>query len=272
MRIREDSPFYGITEEQKEMFLDEAEQLSHMRIAELWEMRSGKTTSEGQVKRFLQRLRYERAIRDTDDSPEDLGAFAGRAKDGKARDGLIEAARQKLFEQALANGNSEMLLELYRAANDERAREREVAVAQKKAAVAEENARIALLRLDARGLGGERRVLKADVTSSAALVEVGPAEPLLLPKVREALTDTTKPAEERIAAALQCLGRESGTEHVKLLGNGGVAAVAGGSAMVEKAIEGEPKVAQPPTIDWEAPWKKLIAEGGIGGMIERGEL
>src|SRR4051812_35430758 len=99
MRIREDSPFYGITEEQKEQFMDEAEELTHERIAELWEMRSGKATTAGQVKRFLQRLRYERVIRETDDSQDDLAAFAQRARDGKARDGLIEAARQKLFEE-----------------------------------------------------------------------------------------------------------------------------------------------------------------------------
>src|SRR6185295_19057516 len=121
MRIREDSPFYGITEEQKELFLDEADQLSYLRIAELWEMRSGKPTTEGQVKRFLQRLRYERAVRETDDSPEDLAEFAKRARDGKARDGLIEAARQKLFEEALAGGDRALLLELYKAANEERA-------------------------------------------------------------------------------------------------------------------------------------------------------
>jgi hypothetical protein len=202
MRIREDSPFYGITEEQKEMFMDEAAQLSYVRIAEMWEMRSGKVTNDAQVKRFLKRLRYERALRETDDSQEDLAAFAQRATDGKARDGLIEAARQKLFEEALAKGDQALLLELYKSANEERAREREVAVEQRKAAVAEEKAKIGWMRV-----AGGRKVLQAAVASSEAVIEAGAdTQPKLLPMVREVLMDSTKKAEERIAAVLEFFG------------------------------------------------------------------
>src|ERR1051325_4069119 len=210
MRIREESPFYGITEEQKELFLDEANQLGYMRIAELWEMRSGKKTTEGQVKRFLRRLR------ETDDSQEDLAAFAQRATDGKARDGMIEAARQKLFEEALAKGDQALLLELYKAANEERAREREVVVEQRKAAVAEENAKIGWMRV-----AGGRKVLQAAVASSEAVIEAGAAEePKLLPLGREGLADPTKKPEERIAAVLEFLAKRESGDEMKLLGQG----------------------------------------------------
>src|SRR5262245_20454585 len=124
MRIREDSPFYGITEEQIEFLLNMADQGEcHDDIAEEWVAMSGQPEKEVttmQVKRFLRRVRYEKAIRETDDSMENLTAFAEQATDGKARDGLIEASRRALFEQSLADGNKELLLELYKAANEER--------------------------------------------------------------------------------------------------------------------------------------------------------
>jgi hypothetical protein len=179
MRIREDSPFHGITELQKEQMLDDAEkEVSHDDIAEDWEQLTGIETTGGQVKRFLRRLRYERAIRETDESAEDWEGFAARAADGKARDGLIEASRQQLFEEALAEGKPELLLELYKTANEERARERELAVAQRKAAVAEENAKIGWRRLEWQ--------------KAASAVK-------LLPKLREVLTEGSGSAEERLA-------------------------------------------------------------------------
>jgi hypothetical protein len=168
MRIRKDSPFYGITEEEKEEMLQEADRgLAHDRIAEDWVHRKGIEVYTDQVTRFLARLRHERAVRETYASVDDLAEFAEEASSGKARDGLIEAARQKLFEEALANGDKELLLKLYRAANEERARERELAVEQRKAAVAE--ARLQLQERMAQhvieGRGERKRLVKGKVES-----------------------------------------------------------------------------------------------------------
>src|SRR5262245_20059242 len=117
MRIRSDSPFFGITEQQKEGLLGELDKGFHLdKIAEWWEGQSGIQTTPNQVQRFVTRLRYEQVLRSTDDSVEELGVFAERGVDGKARDGLIEAARQRLLEEALSNGDNALLLELYRAA------------------------------------------------------------------------------------------------------------------------------------------------------------
>lgn len=255
MRIREDSPFYGISEEQKEQFMAEAEQLTHMRIAELWEMRSGKPTTEGQVKRFLQRLRYERAVRETDDSSEDWATFAKRAKDGKARDGLIEAARQKLFEEALANGDNTLLLELYKSANEERAREREVLVSQRKARAAEERLRIGWMNV-----AGGREFLNAAMVSAQPVIDSGGAEDAkLLPRLREALTDSSKKVEDRLAAALEVVQTAGASGHGALLGDGSAETEGADNenrgSDVKKALE-----APKPTIDWDAPLRAVMED------------
>ena len=216
MRIRKDSPFHGITEDHKEHMLDLLQKGERYDdVAEMWENKTGKETTGEQVRRFVERVRYERAVRETDDSMEELAAFAERATDGKARDGLIEAARQKLFEDALASGNRELLLELYRSANEERGREREVEVARRRAAVAEENARIGWVRVLGE-VNGKRKFLTAEVTA-AETVSAGGGEQSLLPALREMLMDATKQPEERLAAALKYISSGDG----KLLAKGG---------------------------------------------------
>jgi hypothetical protein len=178
MRIREDSPFHGITEAEKaDMLVDADCETSHDDIAEWWENKSGRETTGAQVKRFLRRLRYEQAIRDAEGSP-DLNGFAQFAADGKARDGMIEASKHTLFEEAIAEGNKELLLELYKAVNEERARERELAISERKAMVAEENAKLGWRRLE---------------------LEQAKSALRLLPKVQEALTEGEASAEARLA-------------------------------------------------------------------------
>ena len=133
------------------------------------------------VTRFLARLRHERAVRETYESVDDVVEFAEEASSGKVRDGLIEAARQKLFEEALANGDKELLLELYRAANEERARERELAVEHRKAAVAE--ARLQLQQRMAQhvleGRGEAKKLVKGTVVSEEVPVVEGERAKLL---------------------------------------------------------------------------------------------
>jgi hypothetical protein len=188
---------------------------------------------------------------------------------------MIEAARQKLFEEALAKGDQALLLELYKAANEERAREREVVVEQRKAAVAEENAKIGWMRV-----AGGRKVLQAAVASSEAVIEAGAAEePKLLPLVREVLADPTKKPEERIAAVLEFLAKRESGDEMKLLGQGSGpnegatlevrAGLAGGHGEGEKGIM---KAPAPPTIDWDAPLRELIASKPFAHLYTEEEL
>ena len=259
MRIREDSPFFGISEEQKDMLVDEARELTLDRMAELWQERTGRTTTRGQIKWFLQRIRHERALRDAEDATDDLKALAERAKDGVVRDGLIEAARQKLFEEALMKGDSKLLLELYKAANDERAREREVAVDQRKAAVAEQNAMIGWSKLPG-GISMMKR-LEARVVSSHALPEGADVEQRLLPALKEALLDTTKKPEERLEAALSWLQREeAGLGERRLLGDGSAVTVSvAEDEAAKKRAEKEKWDKAASEIDWMGPAQRGFA-------------
>jgi hypothetical protein len=170
MKIRKDSPFFGMTEEDMDLLLEEAENNTADRVADWWVVQSGKEVATEQMRRFLVRLRRHRMLfagtEEEEGSGEELEKFAGRAADGKMRDGLIEAARQRLFEEALEKGDSAALLELYKAANEERAREREVEVERRKAAVAEENARIGWVKALAVAGPAQRRALAGKVVSS----------------------------------------------------------------------------------------------------------
>jgi hypothetical protein len=145
MKIRKDSPFFGITEDDIDFLIDDARCMSVEDVADKWTHNNpGKDVTTEQMRRFLVRVRRHRLLfsPEVEDAAEALSEYAGHAAEGKARDGVIEAARQRLFEEALEKGDSAALLELYKSANEERAREREVEVERRKAAVAEENAKI----------------------------------------------------------------------------------------------------------------------------------
>jgi hypothetical protein len=194
MIIRKDSVFHGITEEDMERFLTWMEEPDRGKnalppedeVAEFWEEKTKRETTGAQVKRFVARLKLDRMLKE---GAEELEGLADRAKSGKSRDGLIEAARQKLLEEAMEKDDSKLLLELYRSSHEERAREREVEVARRKAAAAEENARTGRLRVE---LDAARSVMK------------------MLPNLQALLTDASVPAEERIARALRCLPERRG--------------------------------------------------------------
>ena len=189
MKIRSDSPFYGITEEQINTMLDIADHEPLGEIAEWWTHVSGKLVSDEQARRFLSRVKRERMLKDTRDSGDELKEWADGASDGKRRDGLIEAARQQLFEAGLEKGDSAVLLELYRAANEER----EVEVERRKVAATEERVKIGWKKLE---------LQKAE----AAL--------RLLPQLRALLEESGGSAEETLAKVRQVVG----VEGTRLLG------------------------------------------------------
>jgi len=104
-------------------------------------------------------------------------------------DGTIEATRQRLFEQALETDDKETLMEMFKAMNEEKTRTRMVAVEERKARVAEENAKLGWRKLE---LQAAQSALK------------------LLPAIREALMDGSASAEEKVTKALGCLMKEGG--------------------------------------------------------------
>jgi hypothetical protein len=126
MKLKKESPFFGITETQIDLLIETAENHGVDRAADEWELNANKEVTTEQMRRFLRKAKRERLLFGRPDDEEEgggsgeLAKFAERAADGKARDGLIEAARERLFEEALEKGDSAALLELYRAANEER--------------------------------------------------------------------------------------------------------------------------------------------------------
>src|SRR4051794_9684781 len=120
MKIRKDSPFFGITEMQIDFLIESANHSSVEDVAEEWQQETGKEVATEQMRRFLKRAQRHRLLfsPEVEEAGEELSEYAERATNGKVRDGIIEAARQRLFEEALEKGDSQALLELYRAANE----------------------------------------------------------------------------------------------------------------------------------------------------------
>ncbi len=168
MNIRSDSPFFGIGEQELGDLLMEAEFRTVEELAEVWTRAYNRDVNETQMKRFLRRARMEREMREMEDDAGMADRLSARLKDGKARDGVIEVARQKLLEEAVEKGDQKLMLELYRATNEERARAQEVEVKQRCAAVAEEKARIGWRKLELEQAKSVMRLLPA---IRAALME-----------------------------------------------------------------------------------------------------
>jgi hypothetical protein len=204
MKIRKDSPFYGIKEDDIQVLMLIAEHQTLIHVAQEWRKISGKDADPDQIQRFLARVRRERALAAVEDSADEFDAIAERGKSGKLRDGVIEAARQRLFEEALEKKDSAALLELYRAANEERARERELEVEKRKAAVAEENSKIGWRRLELlAGRPANQKMLKAAVIE-AEVPEDGNDRRLL--ELRTVLEKGDGSAEEKLARVREALG------------------------------------------------------------------
>jgi hypothetical protein len=205
MKIRKDSPFFGIKEEDIQLLMFIAQHQTLIHVGQEWRRISGKEADPDQIQRFLARVRRERALAGVGESSDELDALAEKGKTGKLRDGVIEAARQRLFEEALEKGDSATLLELYRAANEERARERELEVEKRRAAVAEENARIGWRRIEllAAGQSANRKLLRGAVVE-AEVAESGSEARML--ELRSVLEKEGGSAEEKLALVREALG------------------------------------------------------------------
>ena len=186
MMIRKDSPFYGISEMEMDLLLEEIELgVTVESLVERWERKHpGVIVTIPAMKHFLNRLKRQRMLEGAAEEREGMAEFAGE-NDGKVRDGVIAAARDRLMQEALEKGDSAALLELYKASSEERAREREVEVERRRASVMEENAKIGWKKLELK-------------RAEAAL--------RLLPRLRAVLEEGHGTAEEKLARVKEALG------------------------------------------------------------------
>jgi hypothetical protein len=186
MKIRSDSAFAKLTDEEKDLLLDMAEWMSLDELAERVEIEFKIETSSSSLQRFLTRLRREVMVEEAKAAEEGMSQLAELGKKATSREAALEVARQKLLDVAsTAKGaESEKLVEVMKTLGEEKAREHELAMRERAMKVAEENAKLGWRKLE---LQQARSALR------------------LLPAIRAILMDGEMAAEERVARARECL-------------------------------------------------------------------
>ena len=186
MKIRSDSAFAKLTDEQKDVLLELARLMSLNELADRVEIEFGIETTGSSLQRFLTRLRRDVSIEEAKAAEEGMAQLAELGKKATSREAALELARQKLVDVASnANGEeSAKLMEVMKTLGEEKAREHELAMRERAMKVAEENAKLGWRKLE---LQEARSALR------------------LLPAIRAILMDGEIAAEERVAKAKQML-------------------------------------------------------------------
>jgi hypothetical protein len=187
MNVRIDSPFAKLTEAQCENLLDASETMAVDELVEQFKGAYKVKCSVPAMRRFLRRLREKELIKEGKEAEGNVAALAKAGEDPKVREATLTTARQRMFETMLETNNREALLEMFTALNEEKAKEREWELEERKVRVAEENAKLGWKKLE------------HDRAISAAK---------LLPKVWLILSDVKMDAQERVVRAQECLARE----------------------------------------------------------------
>lgn len=100
MKIRNDTPFASLSEEEQIMILDVAEiGTMEMVIDHMTSQHPELSYSIPALKRFVRRLREENLREEVAESDEAMESFAKAGKSGRTRDGVIEAMRRRMYAQ-----------------------------------------------------------------------------------------------------------------------------------------------------------------------------
>jgi hypothetical protein len=190
MKTRNDSPFAKLTREQGEKLLELSKSMSMESLVKVVEGAPEPIhCSIPAMRRYLKRIEQEQLIEDAKEAEDTVAILAKSGENPGVRDAALAAMRQRMFESAFQTNNREMLMEMFRELNEEKADDRAQALEERKVKVAEENAKLGWRKLECENA---RSGLK------------------LLPKIRAILTDATKDSDARVAEALACLGSEGG--------------------------------------------------------------
>jgi hypothetical protein len=186
MKIRSDSPFAKLTEEDKMWILEYSAVMTLEKLTDYIAREHQIETSDSAVQRFLARLKTEAVVQDAKDKNSDLEELAEAGKNSVSRDAALEMARQKLVDVAAnAKGSeSEKLVEVVKVLGEEKAREHELVMRERAMKVAEENAKLGWRKLE---LQQARSALR------------------LLPAIRAILMDGEIAVEERVSRAREML-------------------------------------------------------------------
>src|SRR5437763_253822 len=121
MKIRSDSPFAKLTEEDKMWILDLSENMTLEEVTDYVLKEHDIDTSDSAVHRFLKRLRTEQMVQEAKDKNSDLEELAEAGKNSTSREAALELARQKLLEVAEKSAEPEKLVEVVKTLSEEKA-------------------------------------------------------------------------------------------------------------------------------------------------------
>jgi hypothetical protein len=190
MKLRSDSPFAKLTRTQMENMAELSKTMTAEQMMKVLEGAPEKIhCTLPALRRFLQRLREEEFLKDVVEAKETVESLAKHAEDGKVRDATLATMRQRMFENAFETNNRELIMEMFRELNEEKAREREAALEERRVKALEEATKIRWRKLEAENA---RAGLK------------------LLPRIREILMDASVAEGERVRQALEFLVRDGG--------------------------------------------------------------
>jgi len=187
MKMRSDSPFAALTEEEQMLVLDIAESCTIEELGdEMQHIRPGLDFSISALRRFVHRLREELMREEVEESGEAMEALAKAGRSDRARDGVLEAMRRKMFTEALAAKSSMPAMSVFRMMKEEKKEDRALAIEERRMALEEANAKKEWCRQE---LEDARSALRLLPTLTQILMEEGEGT-----------------AEERLAKARECLG------------------------------------------------------------------
>ena len=195
MKMRSDSPFAKLTEEQCDRLLEASEALTlDLLVKTLEKAPEPIHCSVGALSKFLKRVAEDRALREGRDSEEAIEEFAKRGEmQGKVREAVMAAMRDRMFKQVIESNNGDRLEKTFETMSAEKEKERMYVLEERKVKVAEENAKL-----------GWRKLECENARSGVKL----------LPKALELLTDANRSFEERVNGAIRLLQ----VEGAKLMG------------------------------------------------------
>jgi hypothetical protein len=107
----------------------------------------GIETSTSALSRFVRKHREEALLEAGEEMKGSVEALAERGKDGKLREGTLEAVRQRLYERALVSNSPEEARELYAALVKEEGRLKELELEARKVAALEQQVRLQGVRI-----------------------------------------------------------------------------------------------------------------------------
>ncbi len=202
MKIRKDSPFANLTEDQRDQLLVSSQTIPLEQLAQsLSQWPEPIHCSVSGLSRFLKMLRQEKLLREATASTEIAQGFARREAIPSVREATLGAVRERIYQAAVDSSNRELLIKVLETLSGERSRDRLIELQERKLKltedcelrklkVAEENVKIGWSKLE---IHQERSARK------------------LLPKLRNLALDTEKSIQDRLESVIQCLEVDAGT-------------------------------------------------------------